>query len=544
MRKNIIKILATTISLLSITISSTVCAESLMQVYQQALKNDPTYQEAISTWQAAKLNLPIARSYYLPTLTLEGDYSETTKKPITTGKYTTTDTSKYTATLTQQIFNYDIWSSIKEADYTVKAATATYFAAQQSLMQRVTNAYFDVLTSSEEVVFDKAFKRELYNQLVTNEQKYKVGLTSSVDVYTTKATYDTQVAQEIADQNTLRADLEALTAITNHKYKSLLGIKNSIPLLSPNPKSIDSWVTTSVKQNYNLQAQQYTSLAYKKDIQVQTGDALPIVYGTAGYLHDRSAVASFNPDYTAAGITVSYSPFTGGLNTNTIRQARYNYLAQSSLLEYTYRGVVQSTRTAYLGVMSNISQAQANEKTVLSSQKSLEATQAGYKVGTQSIDDVLTSMSQLYSSKVSYITNQYSYMAQLISLELNAGTLSAQNIATINKWLTKPVYFNTILSDTKNGLGSSITTPAKTKATNKTTTQATNNNGNYTIQLYAANKRQDAVQFQQHAPKGSTVIKSGNMYKVTTGSFNSLATARSALTTIQANYHDAWVVKS
>ena len=84
----------------------------------------------------------------------------------------------------------------------------------------------------------------------------------------------------------------------------------------------------------------------------------------------------------------------------------------------------------------------------------------------------------------------------------------------------------------------------KTKSTSKTTTQATNNNGNYTIQLFAANKRQDAVQFQQHAPKGSTVIKSGNMYKVTTGSFNSLATAKSALTTIQANYHDAWVVKS
>ena len=412
-------------------------AENLTQVYDQALKNDPTYQQAIATWQSAKVNLPIARSYLFPTITTDGNYAGTDHKNLIDDGTTHLDVSTMSATLTQPLFDFNVWSALKAANYSVKSATATYFAAQQTLMQDVTTAYFNVLTASETLVYDQAYKAELYNQLVTNKQKYKVGLSSSVDVYTTQASYDTQVAQEIADKNALKVSLEALTAITNHTYRSLVGIKTAVPLVPPKPANINQWVGTSIKQNYSLQAQQATALQYKKLIGVAAGSALPTAYGSIATTRTRVASDSFRPTSTTSGIAISYSPFTGGLNISNIKQARYNYLAQSSALEYTYRGIVQSTRTAYLGVMSDISQVKANQQTVLSSQKSLEATQAGYKVGTQSIDDVLTSLSALNNSQVSYITNQYSYLSNLVSLKLNAGTLSEQDLATINQWLTK-----------------------------------------------------------------------------------------------------------
>lgn len=532
-------------------------AENLMQVYDQALKNDPTYQNAIATWQSAKVNLPIARSYLLPTITTEADYGRTNSKLNPSKKSVHTYTTSLNATLTQPLLDFDVWNSVKAASYSVKAATATYFAAQQTLMQSVTTAYFNVLTASEKLVYDQALKAELYNQLVTNKQKYKVGLSSSVDVYTTQASYDTQVAQEIADKNALKVSLESLTALTNHSYRSLVGIKNAVPLVPPKPANINQWVDTSVEQNYSLQAQQATTLYYKKLIGVEVGSALPTAYGSlsANHAYDTYTKDSttYKPTTTTAGIAISYSPFTGGLNMNNIKQARYNYLAQSSLLEYTYRGIVQSTRTAYLGVMSDISQVKANQQTVISSQKSLEATQAGYKVGTQSIDDVLTSLSTLNSSQVSYITNQYSYLSNLISLKMNAGTLSEQDLAAINKWLTKTIVFSKLLDTQDNTVTSTPANATKkpTQSTNKQTTprttakttKASTNKGQYAIQLYAAKQYQQAQQFQQSTSLTTHIIHSSPWYKVVYGSFNNAKTANAALASIKATNHDAWVVK-
>src|SRR3990167_10975773 len=54
------------ISLIGFFQITTSCAEDLLQVYQQALENDPKFKQSRANWQSKKMNLPIARAAYLP----------------------------------------------------------------------------------------------------------------------------------------------------------------------------------------------------------------------------------------------------------------------------------------------------------------------------------------------------------------------------------------------------------------------------------------------------------------------------------------------
>ena len=518
-----------------------VYAENLMQVYQDALQNDQTYQQAISTWQSEKQNLPIARSYYLPTISSEYNYSETDNSG------NNTDTSNGSLSITQQIFNYAGWVGIKESDYSVKAATATYFAAQQSLMENTASAYFNVMTAAETVIYDKAYTRELYNQLSTNQQKYKVGLISSVDVYTTEASYDAQVAQTIADQNTLRDNIEALAVMTNHRYKTLQGIKTNIPLLTPKPNNLNQWVSLATKQNYTLQSQQYTALADKQEIKVQAGGGIPTISGSASTQHNNNASSSSSKDSNLLELTINYSPFQGGLVYANTRQARYNYVTQTGALEYQYRQTVQNTRNAFLGVKSNISKVKADQQGVVSSEKSLQATQAGYQVGTQDIEDVLSSISQLYSSKQTYVSDQYAYLTQLIDLQENAATLDLHSLQTINAWLKKPITFSTLLKDDNTAQSTLHRTASKatqrpTRTTQTTIPRQTTTAQTYTIQLYASHQQTDAQRYLRTIQQPNTfIIHSGDWFKVACGRYSSQQNAKQALQALPASFKDAWI---
>lgn len=521
-------------------------AENLMQVYQDALQNDQTYQQAISTWQSAKETLPIARAYYLPTIQTEYNYSQKNQSADNTDNHT--DTSNASIAVTQQIFNYSGWMAIKESNYSVKAATATYFAAQQNLMQSTASAYFDVMTAAETVIYDKAYTRELYNQLVTNQQKYKVGLISSVDVYTTEASYDAQVAQTIADQNTLRDNIEALAVITNHRYKSLQGIQNSVPLMTPKPNNLDQWVNLATKQNYTLQSQQYATLAAKEDIKVQAGGAVPSVYGSAGALHDWAAANNKSKDSSTLALTVDYSPFQGGLIYANTRQARYDYVTQTGALEYQYRQTVQNTRNAFLGVNANISKVKADKQGVISAQKSLQATKAGYQVGTQDIEDVLSSISQLYSSEQIHVSDQYAYLGQLIDLQENAGTLSTESLQTISNWLKKKITFSELLkSDTKKSSTSEPSLSMKKNqhhqvAQTQHQEKIRNSKTIYTIQLYASHKQSDAESYMNKIQKPNTFItQDHSWYKVAYGRYTSRQAAKKALQSLPSTFKDAWI---
>lgn len=424
-------------------------AANLMQVYYEALNNDPSFKQSTANWMSAKQDLPIARSGYLPQLDLQGNYYRATlaAQPV----QTQTNTLGYfwshgfNINLTQPIFSAVTWAQIEGAQASVKAATATYAAAAQDLIVRTTVAYFNVLRAADRLQFTLANKRAVYRQLITAEQKFKVGLIAITGVYDAQSVYDQAIATEIADRNSVYNALEDLRAITGRHYRSLIGIGREVPLDPPKPNDIYQWVRIAERQNYTIKSQEFSVLAARQSIRQSEAGNYPTFNALMSYAANYTSGHPLSPNTNfrqgQVGVTVDFPLIQGGLVVASTRQARYNFLSATSQLEFDHRLVINQTRQAFLGIISGISQIKADLQAIKSAKNALEATKAGYLVGTRTMVDVLNDLTTVYSTQNKYVDDQYAFLNNIINLKASAGTLSVEDLQEINRWLNKDIVF-------------------------------------------------------------------------------------------------------
>lgn len=435
-------------------ISISANADDLMQVYNQALQSDPIFAQAESTWRSQKMTLPIARAGYLPQVSITGsatrnyqninpDSSGIVSSQLFSGAGSYSWQYGYSLTATQPLFNRVAWEQIKGASANVKAATANYLAAQQSLIQRSATAYFNVLQAYDELRYTVADKRAVWQQFVTAREQFRVGLIAITDEYDARSRYDQVVALQIAAQNNLNIQLEKLRAITGREYLSLKGLGQHLPLISPQPANIDQWVSVAISQNYGIKAQNYTVIAAMDTIKQQAAGDYPTLGIQGGIQESHVVDATPNTSVDAAnlGLALAYNPIQGGLVDASTKKARYDYVTASGKLEQVHRDVVNQTRSSFLSVLSNSSKIKADKQTIISTRNALDATEAGFHVGTRTMVDVLSALSALYQAQKQFAVDQYSYINNLIALKAAAGTLSVADLVQVNHWLGKPIVF-------------------------------------------------------------------------------------------------------
>ena len=272
-----------------------------------------------------------------------------------------------------------------------------------------------------------------------------MGLIANTDVQIARAARDSSSAAVIAGRRTVAAAEEQLRIITRLKYPTLAMPRPDMPLLAPTPASEDAWVATALSQNASLVASRLASEISQDQYLAAFGGHLPNVTLGASRnwalngTHNTSTSPTLNTqDVTwTAGVTVPL--FTAGLTQSKVRAARYNWDAAKASYENVSRQTEQQTRDAYQGVISQIAQVQALQQAVQSNRISLEATEAGYDVGTKTALDVLTSRQQYVQAQTSFALAKYGYLNNIVALRLAAGSLDGDTIKLINGWLAEPV---------------------------------------------------------------------------------------------------------
>ncbi|MDF1795235.1 MAG: TolC family outer membrane protein [Coxiellaceae bacterium] len=544
-------------------------AENLNQVYRDALQNDPTFKQAEANWLTIKQNLPIAESSLFPTFNLTAGLDKNYTKTPPTGTDGFYSTNNFGMTITEQVFDFANWMQISGAKYQVRAATATYMAAIQDLMQRTATAYFNALKAAASLRFIIANKNSTWQLYVQSEQKYKVGLIAITPVYDAQAKYDIAVSNEIEARNEVHDRLEDLRAITSKFYTHLSSLgKKQVPLFIPVPKNIDNWTGIATKQNWGIVADKYTLLFRKRAIQQTAAGNYPTLdanasWTTTNYNHQGTDLGlSNNKAATVAGLSLNFPFFQGGLISAETQQEEYKYMRANANLLLTYRTVVNDTRQAYLGIIAGISGVQADRQSVISNRNSFRATQAGYAVGTRTMVDLLQALTQLYNTERTYVLAQYDYIINLVSLKQNAGTLSTKDLAKINSWLIQreklvnKKFTNTYtpadpppnlkLQGQSDNLGPAPTAPQvhpygngprtgdMPRLNNSDTSSRDIKHDHYGVQLYASNSRSAAQSFvvanslvgkakimRSHARKKPS-------YKVMMGNYKTFAKANAA----------------
>jgi outer membrane protein len=446
--KNLIKLLFALG--ISASLQSAIAAD-LLEVYHHAQDSDQTYKQAQATYLSAKTTVGQTQASLLPNLGLTGSWTQTNTSyhydngyggNSATSANSNSAASALALNLTQTLFNWQQFKSLEQVKTTVKAAAANYAAAAQDLIMRMASAYFAVLQAEDVVRFTDVQMRALNRQLQVATQRYQVGLDAITAVYDAQAQSDAMRATYIQAQNSLSNQREALREITGQLYPNLYRLKDDFPLLTPNPTDINQWVETAEQQNLTLLAQNFSTQAARQTIGVTSAQNYPTLQLSGAYGPTNTQQQVPGPKSTQYQTTTSYGVnlampiYAGGGINAQVQQAQYNYQGALAQLDLTHRTIVGNTRKAYLGIVAEISQIEADRQAIKSAKSALASNEAGYRVGTQTILNVLNAETTLYQAETTYAQDRFNYVMNTLTLKQAAGTLNANDVVALNQWLT------------------------------------------------------------------------------------------------------------
>lgn len=455
--KNTNKFSLLLLTLGALAFSCTARAESLLEIYQQALQGDPQIHEAEARRMAALEAKPQARGVYLPQLGFGGSYSSSSQSGPQLvvlpgqGAQTVTVTSDSDALqwgfdLRQTIFRWDQIVGMRRADKSIARAEAVREAAQQDLIVRVAQRYFDVLAAEDRLNSIIADREAIARQLEQAKQRFDVGLIAITDVQESQAAYDQSVANDIGARRSLATAREFLREITGQYVEELNAPGDDFPLLNPEPNSEKNWVDMSLSQNLNLVASRLDEGLARDEISFRRNGHYPtldLVASSGERDSDTTTsiptlpddVRSLNSTSDSIGLQFSIPLFAGGGTSSRVREAVYLHRASREQLQRVTRETERQARDSYLGVLAEIARVNALEQAVSSSQTALEATQAGYEVGTRTIVEVLNSQFALYVAITNHYQSRYDYIMNALRLKQAAGSLQVQDLEQIDQWL-------------------------------------------------------------------------------------------------------------
>lgn len=448
---------------LAVLIASPAMAqEGLIEIYQRALENDPAVREAEATYLANAEIKPQTRAALLPGLAfgasqsdrysdaIGGSVNPATGVAVGSRSVLEQDSSGWSVSLTQTLFDWSQYASLRQADKLVARAETDYEAAKQDLLIRVATRYFDVLAAEDNLASAVSAREAISRQLEQAQRRFEVGLIAITDVQQSQAGYDDAVAAEIEAQRLLSTSHEYLREIIGDVATDLRSPTDELPLLTPDPASAEQWVATALQQNLALVSSRLATDVAADAIDIQRGSRLPTVSLSAGYTEDSSnrtqtnytngvagipTPSSQRPDGRSWSIDLRFPIFTGGLNRSRIQQSVYQHRAAENALERIARQTERQTRDAYLGVISEISRVRALRQAVESNRTALRATEAGFEVGTQTTVDVLASQNNLRRAETTYSRSRYDYILNVLRLKQAAGGLSVTDVEQIDGWL-------------------------------------------------------------------------------------------------------------
>ena len=130
--------------------------------------------------------------------------------------------------------------------------------------------------------------------------------------------------------------------------------------------------------------------------------------------------------------------FLGGRLHAQRRQSAQQHVAAMESRINLERTTITNARSLHMTVASNAARVKARKQSIRSAESALDATEAGYEVGTRNIVDVLNAQNLLYTSLRDYANARYDYVNSLLRLKENAGSLSPDDVAMLNSALVPP----------------------------------------------------------------------------------------------------------
>jgi outer membrane protein len=440
-----------------------------MDVYRQALQSDPVLKQAEAQQRIGHEGAVQSRAVLLPQINGSVSYNDSHGTASSTQFVQTTNGTAFvdsyghnagrsrteSVQLQQVLFDLGEFAQLRASKANAASTEAQYVAAEQNLILRVAQAYFNVLTDTDNLRYSEANEKALQKQLDQANAKYKVGFAAITDVVDAKAQHDTAVAQVISARNAVFNDRQALAEITGQPVQGLDPLTDNLPLNPPEPDNMEVWVKTALANNPTLHAQRELVQAARHDITAARAGHLPTLGASVTYSRNPSwGPDAINPSglpsnvtnvlraddrrsNTTVGFVLSVPLFSGGATQSRVRQAIAQRDQASDVLEQDRRTTISNTRSAFNAIEAGISSVEAQKQAVLSAKTALDGTQAGYQIGTQTIVNLLIAQENYFQAQSAYSQARHAFVINQLNLEYAAGTLSVKDLEAVNALLQK-----------------------------------------------------------------------------------------------------------
>ncbi|MBZ0058278.1 outer membrane channel protein TolC [Leclercia adecarboxylata] len=421
-------------------------AEDLMQVYKQARLSNPELRKSAADRDAAFEKINEARSPLLPQLGLGADYSYNNGYRDANG--VDSNVTSGSLQLTQTLFDMSRWRNLSLQEKSAGIQDVTYQTDQQTLILNTATAYFKVLSSIDTLSYIEAQKQAIYRQLDQTTQRFNVGLVAITDVQNARSQYDSVLANEVTARNDLDNAVEQLRQVTGNYYPQLASL-NVDRFKAEKPQAVNALLKEAENRNLSLLQARLSQDLAREQIRLAQDGHLPTLSLSAStsvsntsYSGSRTSGAQYNDSdvgQNKIGLNFSLPIYQGGQVNSQVKQAQYNFVGASEQLESAHRSVVQTVRSSFNNVNASVSSINAYKQAVVSAQSSLDASEAGYAVGTRTIVDVLDATTTLYNAKQQLSNARYNYLINQLNIKQALGTLNEQDLLALNGSLGKPI---------------------------------------------------------------------------------------------------------
>ena len=426
-------------------------AQSLRELYEAARAYDATYLAARALYDSAQYRVGQAEAANKPSVGLtanalrtDADVPNTVSRgvtiPNTAGHYYSNRIDAG-VNATQSLYNRNSGVVIEQARRAYEVAQSDLESAEQELIVRVAQAYFDVLAAQDTLSTAQAGKKAISEQLASAKRNFEVGTATITDTREAQARFDLSTAQEIAAENDLRTKRIALDQLVGRANVAPKPLAAPVVLPEAAPADVGVWVGKADQQHPLVRK---TRLALDiarletERARAAEGPTVDLV-GSVGANRTTGTLATTPGNATNAtvGVQLRMPLYTGGLTQNRIKETLSLEDKARNDLDAARRGVAQGTRVAFYGLQSGRAQVSALEAAESSSKLALEATQLGYRVGVRVNLDVLNAQTQLFQTQRDLARARYDVVVNGLRLRQASGQLRSDDVNAVNALLER-----------------------------------------------------------------------------------------------------------
>ena len=405
----------------------------LWDIYQIALEHDATYRAASHEYEGAKLRLPLAKSALNPSLSLQG--SAGWARSDSTGRSVTDDENQLDLNATLPLYDPALRRDVDQAEFEVERARVQFEVARNELILRVADRYFRLLAARANADVARRQKASIQRQHDLASERLNVGLGTRTDLFDAEARLQQAVADEIQADNAIDNAVQALKQVIGTTPEALTPLDQDAPLQPPDPNSADAWVERALTHNPALRAADFDLQIANAEIEKQNAARWPTIGLSA--TQRRRDDGDGTVDSTTFGATLNWPLRLDKALQLKTKQAALQYNAAEQSRESLKRQVEADTTSAYLAVVSGISQVTALSEAVRAGANAVQAKDEGFRAGLTTNLDVLDAQRDLARSRTDYLSARYAFILSVLRLEQAVGDLDEGDVKRVNGWLVE-----------------------------------------------------------------------------------------------------------